>query len=116
MRTIINVYIRTKKPVETYPGVYEYAYIKKEKVRATMSNLLVTLTDSSSVNLQSSSKTKMSYVISNCNPDTAKRISYISYNGDLYEVSSSDPYPPRMSSVLGDIAKMNEEELDIYTE
>lgn len=115
MRTIITVYIRTKKPVETYPGVYDYAYTKIEKVRATMSNLLVTLTDSSSVNLQSSSKTKMSYVLSNCNPDTAKRINYISYNGDLYEVSSSDPYPPRMSSVLGDIAKIKEEELDIYT-
>lgn len=113
MRTIISVYIRSKKPEEVFPGTYEYTYAKKEKVRATMSNLNVTLTNSSSVNFQSSSRTKMSYVMSNCTPATAKRIQYIEYDGDLYDVASTDPYPPRMSSILGDIAKITEDDLNI---
>jgi hypothetical protein len=51
--------------------------------------------------------------MSNCTPATAKRIQYIEYDGDIYDVASTDPYPPRMSSILGDIAKITEDDLNI---
>lgn len=106
LKTIIAIAIRSEKPVENEPGIFDYTYKIIKGIRAEVRQKRHTFSNADGINMQTTVSTTLSILFKNDKTDRAGRITHALYRGNLYEVSSVEQFPPRVNLILGDDSKL----------
>lgn len=115
-KTIVSLVIRSSKPVEVSPGVFDYTNTIIKNVRADIKQRRQTFNFGEGINIQSSLSTVISCIFKNDRTNRAMRITHVLYNGILYEVTTPEVFPPRVNLTLGQATKYKLTDLEVTDE
>lgn len=107
-RVNITVGINPAQPSEVRPGVFEYIPIEYTNVPASVLEASFNITDGQSVNQESNSSTRLSFIMANDVNNRLSRLIYITYLGVKYKATIARVVRPRVEVTLGEVFVANE--------
>lgn len=109
---IIDIVLRSLKPEEVTPGVYEYTHELIKGVPATLTkNQNTNLNNANSVNVKTKLNASFSVIFANDSTNRYERIHYLRYGDVLYDVASVTPFFTRATIDIGDVSSRSIDDL-----
>lgn len=108
VRVNIKIGVRSEKPTEVEPGIFNYTYDEKINIAGITIEQGFTNEDGNTINPNSIIDTRLSLLMSNNINNILSRIEYVEYLGTRYKAKSLRIVRPRVEVTLGGVWTAND--------